>query len=149
MKCASVQRICQNLAARFAKPQSFRGLAQQKLVSLVVGGVQEAEWEGEDFLRARNQPQGGSAVRRPALGVSAQLGEGGSEEETSPGAPWAATAARSCRRPAGSLQDVASGLVNEPRRNFHTSLFRLESRGLLAVAPRMPSFACCLRPLVT
>lgn len=84
MKCASVRRICQNLAARFAKPQSFRGLAQQKLVSLVVGGVQEAEWEGEDFLRARNQPQGGSAVRRPRPGVSAQLGEGGSEEETSP-----------------------------------------------------------------
>lgn len=84
-----------------------------------------------------------------ALGVGAQLGEGGSEEETSPGAPWAATAAHSCRRPAGSLQDAASGLVNEPRRNFHTSLVHLESQGLLAVAPRMPSFACCLRPLVT
>lgn len=74
MKCASVQRICQNLAARFAKPQSFRGLAQQKLVSLVVGGVQEAEWEGEDFLRARNQPQGGSAVRRPRPGRQCPAG---------------------------------------------------------------------------
>lgn len=52
-------------------------------------------------------------------------------------------------QPVGSLQDVASGLGLMSYDVIFTSLFRLSSRGLLAAAPRAPSFAFCLRPFVT